>query len=111
MKYYGTIGYEVSEEEVIDGKTTGVFIDKIIEKKYYGNVLKFSRNLSNGLSINDNIEISNEISIIADAFAYSNFQNIAYVEWMGTKWKVPNVRVEHPRLVLRVGGVYNEQKT
>jgi hypothetical protein len=30
-----------------------------------------------------------------------------YVEFMGTKWKITNVEVQYPRLILSVGGVYN----
>ena len=62
-------------------------------------------------SINDNLNISNEFSIIADPFAYENFQNMRYIVFMGAKWKITSVEVQYPRLILTVGGVYNEQTT
>ena len=64
-----------------------------------------------GTSLNDNLNISNEFSIIADPFAYENFQNMRYIVFMGAKWKITSVEVQYPRLILTVGGVYNEQTT
>ena len=58
-------------------------------------------------TVNDNVVISNQISIIADPFAMSNFHNIKYVEYMGTRWKITSVDVQYPRLLLTLGGVYN----
>ena len=31
-----------------------------------------------------------------------------YVEFMGAKWKISSVEVQYPRLILTVGGVYND---
>lgn len=101
-KFYGVIGYAEHNE---DG--TGIVEESIVERSYYGDVKYLSRRLVNDGQINDNININNEISIIADPYAYSNFANIRYVEWMGTKWKVTNITVEYPRLTLSIGGVYN----
>lgn len=111
MKYFGTIGYAVTEEKVIDGKTTGVWEEKITERNYYGDVLKFSHRRQEASKVNDDLNISNQISIIADPYAYDNFQHILYVTWMNTKWKVSNISVEYPRLILDVGGVYNGEQT
>ena len=101
-KFYGVIGYA---EHVDDA--TGLVDETIIERPYYGDVKFMSRRLANDGQINDDISINNEISIIADPYAYSNFANIRYVEWMGTKWKVSNITVEYPRLTLTIGEVYN----
>ena len=54
-----------------------------------------------------NINVANEISIVADPFANQNFHTMLYVEFMGTKWKITNVEVKRPRLTLTLGGVYN----
>ena len=58
--------------------------------------------------LNDDVNISNEISIVADPFAYQNFHAMRYVEFMGAKWKISSVEVQYPRLILTVGGVYND---
>lgn len=102
-KFFGRVGYGMSTETC-----PGVWEDVITDKNYYGDVLRNSRKLvvASG-TLNDNINMSNEISIIADPFATANFQSIKYIEYMGTLWKVINVEVQYPRLILGMGGVYN----
>lgn len=101
-KFYGAVGYGVSSEV-----RPGVYKDTIEERMYCGDVIRNNRRLEAGSQANDDINISNEISILADPFANENFHLIKYVEFMGTKWKVSNVTVQSPRLILSVGGVYN----
>ena len=101
-KFYGPIGYAVTTET-----TPGVWTEEITEHFYYGDLLQNVRRLQSGEYVNDNINISNRISILADPFAYSNFHSIRYVEFMGSKWKVSEVDVQYPRLILTLGGVYN----
>ena len=105
-KFYGIIGYGVTEETKPD-----VWEEKITEQKYYGDVLQFSRRWESGEHLNDDLNVSNKISIVADPFAYENFHNMRYVEWMGAKWKISLVDVQYPRLILTVGGVYNENES
>lgn len=102
MKFYGKIGYAVTEEN-----TPGVWTETITERSYYGELIRNTRRLQSASTLNDDLNISNEISIIADPFAYENFHSMRYVEFMGTKWKVSNVEVQYPRLILSIGGVYN----
>lgn len=101
-KWYGKIGFCVTEET-----EPGVWEDKVTEKSYYGDLLSNFRKLQNSGDVNDNINIANKISIISDPFADQNFYSICYVEFMGTKWKVTDVEVLYPRLILSLGGVYN----
>jgi hypothetical protein len=101
-KFYGPIGYGVTTETV-----PGVWTEEIVEHNYYGDLLQNVRRLQSGDHLNDDINISNKISIVADPFAYANFHGIRYVEFMGTKWKVSEVEVQYPRLILTIGGVYN----
>lgn len=101
-KFYGNIGYGVSGEI-----RPGVWDEIITEKPYYGDVNKLSRRLRTDDKVVDDINIANEISILADPFAYENFSTIKYVEYMGAKWKVTNVEVKFPRLILVTGGLYN----
>lgn len=101
-KFYGVVAYAITEE-VIPGK----WKERIVEKWYRGDITRVSRRLQSADKVNDDIRINNEIRILADAFAYQNFQNIRYVVWMGTNWKVESVTVDRPRLVLEIGGEYN----
>lgn len=101
-KFYGKIGYTISEETV-----PGVWVERIVERSYYGDVIRNIRRLQSSENLNDDINVSNEISIVADAFANQNFHSMRYVEYMGTKWKVSSIEVKYPRLILSIGGVYN----
>lgn len=105
-KWYGAIGYGIQKETA-----PGVFREIIEERKYYGTLTRNMKRTETGESLNDNVNISNELSIVADPFAYQNFHCIRYAEFMGGKWKVNSVSVEFPRLILSFGGVYNAQQT
>ena len=103
-KFYGPVGYGITEETF---PGSGVWVDKIMERNYYGDVLKDYVKSKQGTSIIDDIDINNRLSIISDPFAMNHFHTIKYVKWMGTAWKVTSVDVQYPRLILSVGGVYN----
>jgi len=103
-KFYGKVGYGISTET-----SKGVWEDVITDKNYSGDIVKNSQRLVSSGTLNDNVTISNDISIIADLFASENFYCIRYVEYLGVKWKVTNVEVQYPRLILSMGGVYNGQ--
>ena len=70
-------------------------------------MLENLRSLENSGDVNDNINISNRISIVADPYAIQNFHTMRYATFMGTKWKVKSVNVNYPRLILSLGGVWN----
>lgn len=101
-KYCGVLGFSVTVESA-----PGVYEEQIIERKYYGNINSRTRSLASS-GVNDNINISNEISIVADPFANENYFAIRYIEYMGAKWKVQSITIQSPRLILSVGGLYNE---
>ena len=101
-KFYGPIGYAETKET-----TPGVYTETIVEKNYSGDVLRNSNRWQANEKVNDDLIMDNEISILADAFAYQNFYSIRYVKWMGAAWKVTKVTVLRPRLILTLGGVYN----
>lgn len=102
MKYFGAVGYSITEETA-----PGVWTPTIVEHEYYGDVTKNYKKTAGNDKVNNDIELNNTFSIVADPFAYENFQYIIYISFMGTKWKVTGVTVEFPRLVLTVGGMYN----
>lgn len=101
-RFYGRIGYgETVETE------PGVWVDNIVEHSYFGDVVRNTRKLSEGENLNADLSVGNSISIVADAYANDHFFAIRYVEWAGTLWTVSNVEVQSPRLLLRLGEVYN----
>lgn len=101
-KFYGKVGYVHTVETAYQ-----VYQDKCLERPYYGDVTKLSRRLESGSSVNDDITISNLISIVADPYAYENIFAMKYIWWMGKRWKITNVEVQRPRLILTIGGLYN----
>lgn len=103
-KFYGKIGYANTVET-----KPGVYEEQIIERSYYGDLIRNTRRLQSADQVNDDINISNEISIVADPYATNNFHTMRYAVFMGTKWKISNVEVSYPRLILTLGGVYNGQ--
>lgn len=105
-KFYGAIGYAETVET-----TPGVWKEQITEHNYYGELIRNTRKLQTADQLNDNINVANEISIIADPFAISNFHSMRYVEFMGAKWKITSIEVRYPRLILTVGGLYNVEQT
>ena len=78
-----------------------------MEEYYFGDIVKNTRRLRETSNINDDINISNQISILADPYLMNNFHSMRYVIYMGTKWKVSEVEVQYPRLILTLGGIYN----
>ncbi len=104
-KFFGKIGFN---EETVE-TSPGVWEQQIIERQYYGDLLRNSRRLQPTDQLNDNINVSNEISIVSDPYANANFHSMRYVEFMGAKWKISNIEVQFPRLILTLGGVWNEQ--
>lgn len=105
MKWYGSIGFAVTEKT-----GPGVWEPSITERKYKGDTISCRRITQQTDQVNDNINIANQISIVADPFANQNFYAMKYVEFMGAKWKITNVEVQPPRLVLTVGGLYNDNE-
>lgn len=103
-KFSGLIGF-VETEETADG----VYTEVTTTRHYYGDILRNSRRYESSVDkLNDDLNINNQFSILADEYAYQNFHAMRYIEWMGTKWKITNITVGRPRLTLEVGGVYNE---
>ena len=102
MKYYGAIGFA----ETVT-KRPGVKTQEPIEYMYAGDVLRRSIRYQNGESVNDTISPENQISIIADPYARAHVASMKYLKWMGTAWKITNVSVQYPRLILTLGGAYN----
>lgn len=102
-KFYGKIGYVVTEET-----SPGIWSERELDPKdYYGDILTNVRRWESTRNINDNLSIGNRISILADPFAFENIQAMKWIEFMGAKWKISSVDVEYPRLIITMGDVYN----
>ena len=105
-KYFGNIGFVHTTES-----SPGVYLEEVQRKPYSGEVIKSSSRVQQGPNVNDDIVINNVVSIISDPFADNNYFAIRFLEMAGASWKVTNVELRRPRLLLTLGGVYNGPKT
>ena len=101
-KYFGNIGYGVTEEI-----RPGVSLPTISEREYYGDIVRNVRRYENSGKVNDDLNINMTLSIVADPFAFQNFHQLKYAEYMGAKWKAVSVEPQFPRLVITLGGIWN----
>lgn len=104
-RYYGRIGFLKDEPESEDKPS--VYIPIMEERFYTGKLMKnYARQQTADKHVDD-VDLGNDISIVADEYAMNNFSSMKYVEFMGTLWEVKSVAVEHPRLRISFGGVYH----
>lgn len=101
-KWYGKVGYAESVETA-----PGIWAEKITERSYYGDIIRNIRKFQNTTSVNGEVEVANDVSIVADPYANQNFHKMRYVEFMGSKRLITNVETQYPRLILTMGGLWN----
>ena len=102
-KFHGIIGFAGDQTET----SPGIWTEGITEREYVGDLLRFNRRTESSGKVNDDMKISNQISIIADAYLNENLYAIRYVTFMGGKWKIESVEVEYPRMIFTLGGLYH----
>ena len=101
-RWYGKVGYiETVEIE------PGIWEEKETIRSYYGELVRNSSKFRVSGDVNDDKDVSVELSIVADPYSSLHFHAIRYVEFGGTKWKVNKVEPKRPRLILSLGGEYN----
>ncbi len=103
-RFYGAVGFVFGAVETVPG----VWKEEVAQRNYYGDVMKRRMSWEKGESINDNIKINNQISILADEYAERNAYAMKWVEWKGQKWKISSVEFERPRMILTIGDIFNE---
>lgn len=102
-KFYGNIGF-VKTVEI----EPGVYEPEESIRPYYGDILYNRRRwATQESSTNDDLKLTNSISILADEFLVENMGFIKWVDFMGSKWKVDTANLVYPRIELTFGGVYN----
>lgn len=104
-KFYGKVGFLRTEESAPD-----VYSEVLTERLYKGDVIRNQKRYQSSESLNDDVVLSNNISIVADSYANENVFAIKYVIYKGVPWKVTNVEIQRPRIILTLGGKYNVQE-
>lgn len=102
MKFHGNIGFIQTTDA-----GHSVYKANLVEKPYFGDVLKYSKRYDAGQQVHDELTINNQISIVADVFAYQNIGYMRYVVWNGQKWAIISAELDYPRILLTIGGLYN----
>lgn len=104
-KYHGRIGFVKYKED-----TPGNWTDTVVERSYYGDIIQNRAFFNTSDKINDDMNITNKISIVANSFAIENLQWMKYIEWLGVLWKITSIEPSLPRIILTIGGVYNGEQ-
>lgn len=102
-RFFGKVGFAQPATETVPG----VWVEGIVERELFGDVLRPSRQSRDADKINNDLSVTNVVSVVADDYANENISAIRYVKWAGALWDVVDVDIERPRLLLRLGGVYN----
>ena len=107
MRVSGVIGYGIPTKI-----HPGVVDDVIVERKFRGETVRppSSGPDESAQKVNDDLRVSATISVVAGAYHSAHVHQIRYISWQGQLWKVSNVDVNHPRLIMRLGGLYNGPK-
>ena len=106
MKWSGKIGFADTREDA-----PSVYVEHITERRYYGDVAEFGRQMQGGDQINEDVTVGNQLSVLGDPFAQSNLYAMRYATFMGQRWKITGVKVQYPRLILTLGGLWNGSTT
>ena len=109
MKWSGTIAFFIEEEVLKNGVGTGVWKKHITERHYAGDLLKDYRSQDSSGQVNDNLNISNTISVVADRFVDDHIMDIVYITFKNKKFKVKGFTNNYPRIEFMIGGLYNGQ--
>ena len=101
-KFYGQLGFVTTVET-----SPGIWEEQEVVRSVYGVVNRNQRRWQTNQDRNDDILVSNEISILANDFILENLGAMKWVEWMNSKWKINSIELEHPRVKITIGGVWN----
>lgn len=101
-KWAGVIGFAINAET-----TPGVWEDSITEKTYVGDIIDVRVRRNTTQDINDNINLSAKISVVMNPYLRDHLDKLRYLTYFGSCWKISDISVEFPRLVISLGGVYN----
>ena len=101
-KWYGKIGFTYTGEI-----EPGIWVEnEIVERQYFGDIMSNRWKRQNSSGVNKDINISNQISIVADPYARDHVSAMTWIEFSNEKWGVTDVEVQYPRLIINLGGVY-----
>lgn len=107
-RFYGAIGFSITRET-----RPGIYEEQFTERFYKGTVSRHATRWATSEYLNDDLEINNDISIVADTFANEHFGAMRYVRWNKQVFKITSATVDTDtyRITLNLGGVFNVPDT
>lgn len=103
-RYSGKVGYAITKET-----SPGIWTQDIVEKQMRGQIEHAVARSNEPTQVNENITLNLRFNLVADEFAFNNFMHIQYLEYARKKWAVTSAEVFRRRIILNVGGLYNER--
>ena len=103
-KFHGLIGFVTVEESET---APGVHSEVVTERPCSGDILRNTRRWENSQKINEDLNIDNRFSILADEYVITHSYAMRYLKLGEVSWKILSFEIERPRIILTVGGVYN----
>lgn len=100
-RFSGKLGFVMTRET-----EEGVWLEDVVEIKAKGTIRSLYVRKDNSSSVNTNLRLTNEISILMDTKIETYLETLTYVVWKGSKWEVQSIGVNYPRLTINLGGPY-----
>ena len=104
-RFSGAVGF--GEPIEID---EGVYDVKVTERQAFGDVVRSYRNNQDIGKVNSNINFDMAGSVVADDYLKKHLDLAVYVRWGTLYLAVTSVEMNHPRIILTMGGVWHGPK-
>ena len=100
-RFSGKLGFVNTRET-----EEGVWLEDNIELPVKGTIRSLYVRNDNASSVNSNLRLTNEVSILLNSKYMTYLETLKYVVWKGSKWEVVSIGVNYPRLTINLGGPY-----
>ena len=100
-RFSGKLGFVMTRET-----EEGVWLEDFVEISAKGTIRSLYVRNDNNSSVNANLRLTNEVSILLNSKIQTYLETLKYVVWKGSKWEVQSIGVAYPRLTINLGGLY-----
>lgn len=100
-RFSGKLGFVMTQET-----EEGVWLENVVEFPAKGTIRSLYVRNDNASSVNTNLRLTNEVSILLDSKIQTYLETLKYVVFKGSKWEVQSIGVNYPRLTINLGGLY-----
>lgn len=104
MRYAGKIGFITTQETI-----PGVWTKKEVVRFVKGDVVQRAYRWDDAQSVNANLDVTNQLSVVCDDFMIHNMFALQWAEWMEKRWSVSRIELKPPRMILTLGKEYVEE--